>query len=229
MPITILITGSSQGLGKELALVLADKGRTIISHGRDKSSLDALKKQIEKRGAENIIVRGDLTAEKTIATLVSAAKKNNIDILINNAAQYLNCEFLNMKENEIHTMVEVNFISQVKLVRGILPHFLEKNKGLIININSLAGQKGSYGETLYSASKHALKGFSNSLKLEVLSKGIRITDVYLAAMATKMTFQRKDQDLLIKPEEAAKLISQLCTENESVYVSEIQLLRRKYG
>jgi short-subunit dehydrogenase len=228
MPKTILITGSSSGLGRELAIKLSEDGNKIITHGRNASELSNLKKQIEQKGISNPIIVGDLSSQQTLTSLINEAKKFDLDILINNAGQYLNKEFFNCAEEEINNILNINFFSHIKLIKGILPHFLNKKKGLIININSIAGLQGSKGEALYSASKHALKGFSESLKLEVTSKGIIIMDVYLGAMATKMAAGRKNPELCIQPKEAASVISRLCETYDSLYVSEIKLLRRKY-
>ena len=136
---TILITGSSKGLGRELALELSGKESMIITHGRDEVSLITLKKEIEKKGHRNIVVRGDISKEQTLNSLISTSINNEVDIIINNVGQYLNGEFLNLDEKDFENILNVNFLSVVKLVKGVLPYFIKKKKGLIININSIAG------------------------------------------------------------------------------------------
>ncbi|VVB82615.1 L-rhamnose 1-dehydrogenase (NADP(+)) [uncultured archaeon] len=224
---TVLITGSNKGLGKFLALKFSDEGFNVIINGRDKESLDLVKKQIEKR-TDCYSILGDLTSSKTIEDLSALAKSKNIDVLVNNAGIYLNKSIENMTIQEYQNIMDVNFFAPVKLIKSILPIFKEKGSGLIVNINSIAGKQSSRNESAYCATKHALRGFTNSIKPEVI-KYARIIDVYSGAMATSMTKGiRQDYDLLIDPAEAAEIIVKNCVPYKTLCPKEIDLGRINY-
>jgi short-subunit dehydrogenase len=222
---SVLITGSSKGLGKSLALEFSKNNYHVILHGRDEKSLNELKTILKDKCS---IIIGDITSEEVINKLFIEAEKRDIDILINNAGQYFSKSLEETKEDEIKRIFEINFFSIVKLIKKILPLFENKKSGLIININSLAGKNGSKGESFYSATKHALKGFSDSFKQEVLEKGIRVLDVYLGAISTDMTKNRKDHEFFIDPDEAASVIFNNIKDKSSLYINEIEIRRRKY-
>ncbi len=223
---TVLITGSSKGLGKCLALEFSRK-YNIILHGRDKKSLEGVTRQIKASGMDYDVIMGDITSENVLESLAVKAKRKNIDILINNAGIYLNQEFGESYE-DFKRIMDVNFLAPVRLIQKILPFFVKKGSGLIVNINSVAGKRGSKGESAYCASKHALKGFSDSLKYEVTGKGIRIIDFYLGAMATQMVKGRKNPEMCIQPKDAARFIFGVCNEYPSLNPDEININRRKY-
>lgn len=222
---SVLITGSSKGLGKSLALEFFKQGYFVILHGRDEKALNEVKSII---GDNCSIVIGDITKDETIERLASEAKKRNIDILINNAGYYFNKNFIETNDEEIRKIFEINFFSGIRLIRKIFPIFENKKSGSIININSLAGKYGTKGESIYSATKFALKGFSDSFKQEILEKGIRVLDVYLGAIATDMTKDRKDHEYFINPDEAANTIFNNITDKSSLYVNEIEIRRKQY-
>jgi len=224
---TVLITGSSQGLGKHLALEFSKIGYEIILHGRNEESLNDAKKQVEKN-SECLTVIGDIRSDETINELQEVARLNSLDILVNNVGVYLNQFGEDTPIEDYKRVMEINFFAPIKLMKATLPIFKEKGSGLIVNINSIAGEQGSPKETAYCASKHALRGFSNSLKPEVIEYA-RIIDVYLGAMATQMTKGiRPDFEFLIQPEEAAKAIVRNCEDYKTLCPKEISLRRIKY-
>ncbi|OGJ15846.1 hypothetical protein A3K73_01625 [Candidatus Pacearchaeota archaeon RBG_13_36_9] len=228
MPKTALITGSSKGLGRELALEFARNKYNIIIHGREQDALKEVEIIAGKEGVNVFTVVGDITQESTINALAEEAKTRNISILANNAGIYLNKPAEEMTMEELRTVMEVNFFAHVCLTKKILPVFLSKGRGFIVNINSLAGKQGGLGESAYAASKHSLRGFFDSLRYEVTKKGVRILDVYSGAMQTQMTKARETYPLLMKPEEVAEVIVKNCVEYSSLNPTEIHIGRIKY-
>ncbi len=225
---TVLITGASRGLGRELAIEFhkgADENfRTeayeLILHSKESELLNVT----------NVIatVNGDLKDEATIWRLVEIVSRKGIDILINNAGVYLKEEFSEVPCNKYREIIETNLIAPIFLTNTILPIFKKKKSGLIVNINSIAGKVGSKGESAYCASKFGLRGFSESIKYEASQNGIIIIDVYLGAMKTDMTKGRKDWDKLIDPKDAAKTIFDLCKDYKSLRINEITINRKNY-
>lgn len=213
---TVLITGASSGLGKELALEFS-KNCNVIINGRDIEKLKQVYKNIPKGRGE--MVCGDITKKSTLDSLGKLAKERDIDILINNAGVY---------NGTLREIMETNFLAPVEITNKILPHFISRKKGLIININSISGKQGSKGEPAYSASKHALRGFFDSLRYDVTKHGVRILDIYSGGINTSMTNWRKNQNLLMDPKEIAKVIVKNCELYESLSVNEISVGRRHY-
>ena len=225
---TVLITGSSKGLGKSLALTFAKNKCNIILHGRDERGLKQVEEGVLENNVSCNVVRGDITSEETIDRLYETAVRRNIDILINNAGIYVNRPFKDMNPAEFRKVIEVNLIAPVVLTKRIFPIFQSKSSGIIININSIAGKNASDGETAYCASKHGLRGFTSSLQFEAIRYGVRVIDVYLGAMNTGMVKGRKDPEKCIETSEAANLIYGLCKDYPSMRIGEIHLYRRKY-
>jgi len=140
-------------------------------------------------------------------------RKYKIDCFINNAGVY---------EGDI---IDTNLASQIRILQVVYKYFLEREKGRIININSVAGLYPSANESIYCASKFGLKGFSQSIQLEAVGTGIEVTDVYLGGVQTRMTQHRDNYDELMRPEDIAECIIDL-TNTKTFYVNEITLRRR---
>ncbi|MFH1290406.1 MAG: SDR family oxidoreductase [Nanoarchaeota archaeon] len=214
----ILITGSSGGLGKELAIEFARRGNKVIAHGRNRQNL--------KRFSGDYVV-GDITEGGTLRELVRRAE--GLNILVNNVGTHFDRQASKMSMDELRKLMEVNFFSHVDLTLRVLPIFLEKREGLIVNINSVAGKAGSVGKSAYASSKHALSGFFDSLKYEVTEQGVRILNIYLGGMKTPMSRHRKEYEDLMDPKEVAKVIVDNCEARGSLYVPELHIGRVRYG
>ena len=228
---SVLITGSSKGLGRALAMQFARQRFDIILHGRNESDLNSLRNSLKQDKDYPLmvdVVKGDLLSQNTIAELYALAEKRDIDILINNAAIYNRKPFKEMTAIEIRRMIEVNLTAPIILTLSIYHLFLKKRSGLIININSIAGKKTNELESLYCATKHGLRGFSGSFQTEVNRNNIQLIDVYLGAMQTAITKERVDYNSLIEPQEVARAIFKLCKNHESLRISEVDILRKRY-
>lgn len=226
---TALITGSSKGLGKELALEFSRNEYDTIINGRDKSALREVLEGARKNGIEAYSVAGDITKEETINALIEEARARNIEVLVNNAGMYIKKPLTEMTMDDLKAVMEVNFFAVARLTQKILPIFLRRGEGIIVNMNSVAGEQGSLGESAYSASKHALRGFFDSLRYEVTTRGVRILDVYLGAMQTQMTKGRDTYSLLMNPREVAEMIVKNCKIYKSKSVGEIHIGRINYN
>lgn len=217
---TVLITGASGGLGSALVKVFDITGNLLLLHYFKN-------KAIQTRNSDCILIQGDLQDEKTISDISEMAKKVDVDILINNAGVYGKKNLVKMEKDEIRKMVDINLVTPMILTQAIIPFFEEKQSGIIININSLAGKDGSQGEAVYCSTKHGLRGFSQSIQYEV--SYTRIIDVYLGAMQTGMTDNRNDKEFLIEPLEVAEIIKAICNMNISTArLTEYELKRSRY-
>jgi 3-oxoacyl-[acyl-carrier protein] reductase len=225
---TVLITGSSKGLGRSLALVFAANKFNIILNGRDEQRLELVKKIVLENNVNCDVIRGDITSEETRNNLFQMAEKRSLDILINNAGIYAHKAFQDMNLEEFKRIIDVNLIAPAQLIMKIYPIFLKKKSGVIININSVAGKNPNEMEAAYCASKYGLRGFTRSFQFEANRNHVGLISIYLGAMSTSMTEHRIDHQRLIQTDEAADLIFRICKDYQSLRISEIDLVRMMY-
>jgi short-subunit dehydrogenase len=162
--------------------------------------------------------------EKLVTLLI--AKK--VDIIINNAAEYNSEEFDKILLDKFEQIIELNFLVPVKIIHGVFQYFKKRRRGVIININSLAGKKPGLNETAYCASKFALRGFSQSLALEANKYNIRIIDVYPGSIKTQMVRHRSSFDKFMNPSEIANIIYNISKMYKTSRISEIEITRTIY-
>jgi len=227
---TVLITGSSKGLGKALALVFSKNGYNIILHGKDegdKENLEEIKEQILKNNVQCDAVSGDLTLNESIEKISRLALEKDISILINNAGINYPESFENLDIKELEKVINVNLIAPIKLTKKIYPLFLQKKSGTIININSVAGLKvQGEGRTSYSTSKFGLRAFTEALRNESKKHNIRIIGVYPEGMNTDGYLGKFDKEKCMKPEEVAEIIYKVCEDYSSSGIDDIKIGRR---
>ncbi|WP_040369582.1 SDR family oxidoreductase [Caldibacillus debilis] len=233
-----LITGTSSGFGLLTALELAKKGYRVIATMRDPEKRHRLLELAEKSAAGRIEVwRMDVTKEEEID---GARKKledayGKLDVLINNAGYATGGFFSEIEVSEWEKQFRTNFFGPVRVTRAFLPLIRKNGGGKIINISSVSGFFGFPGLGPYTASKHALEGFSESLRLELAPENIWVSLVEPAAYATDIwekglknfspENRPKFQQRLIKmamkagktgsdPTEVARLIGKICDEEK---------------
>lgn len=225
---TVLITGSSRGLGKELAIQFAKEGYNIILNDKDVERLKIVEEYLQGFFGKIKMVSGDLRLETTREKLCAVATEMDIEILINNAGVLTSGTFREMDIKKIRAMLEINLAVPIDLTKKIYPIFLKKQSGLIININSIAGKNPNDMEAVYCASKYGLRGFFDSFKFEAMKHNVHIMNIYSGAMNTTMAEGKADRDKLIDPTEVAKAIFNLCKNYDTLKISEINLWRKNY-
>ena len=185
----IIVTGSSRGIGKEVALHLAkDRGNNIIVTGRNEDALRKLSEKSEFKNISYIVIdqsRTDLNYE-SIKKKVSSYFET-VDILINNAGNLVYKKFTDSSDKEVRAMMEVNFFTPASLIKILMPLF--KNGSHILNISSMGGFQGSTkfpGLAYYSASKAAIACLSECLAMELKEMGISVNCLALGSVQTEM-------------------------------------------
>lgn len=171
----VLITGSSRGLGAELAVVFASKGYGVILHGRSEFGLEAVRQRIGQNCLHMSV--GDLRFVSTLNKLFELGQEYGVSVLINNAGVDCPAPISEISDEQIDEVIETNLIAPIKLTARFC--------GLvdtIININSLSGLEAQKSRSLYCASKWGLRGFSDSLQLEGKT---RFLSVYPSRIKTK--------------------------------------------
>lgn len=172
----VIITGASSGIGKSLAFEFARRGANLVLGARQYATLCEIAESLHKQhGVKAIAVKCDVSIEDDCAQLVKQALTTfgKIDILINNAGISMRALFNDVDMEVLKTLMDVNFWGMVYCTKHALPEIL-KTKGSIVGVSSIAGYKGLPGRTGYSASKFAMNGFLDSLRVENLKTGVHV-------------------------------------------------------
>ncbi len=181
----ILITGALGGIGNELALELAEKGAKLALVARDTDKLNALAQSIEERGGKAFAIACDLAAPDAAKFVAEHATQtmNGVDILINCAGITYFGLFDQQSPEAMEALWHINVVVPMQLTRALLPQMSARRQGLIVNLGSVFGSIGFAYFTTYSASKFAMRGFSEALRRELDGTGVGVT--YVAPRYTK--------------------------------------------
>ena len=200
-----LITGATRGIGKEIALTLAQEGYNIaINYRTENDELKTTKKEIENLNVECLAVKGDISKFEDTENIVKQVieKFGKIDVLVNNAGITKDMLLMRMKPEDFKSVIDVNLIGTFNMTKNVISHMTKARSGRIINISSVVGISGNAGQTNYSASKAGIIGFTKSLAKEVASRNILVNAVAPGFIQTNMTDVLKEE---VK-EEIAKTI-----------------------
>jgi short-subunit dehydrogenase len=173
----LIVTGASSGIGRALCEALAPQRPRLVLAARDRDRLEAVAEACRSRGAETLVVPTDVTRAEDCARLVDAAvsRFGGLDVLVNNAGIGMIAAFEDVTDLGIfEQLMRVNYLSCVYLTHHALPH-LKKSRGQIVVVASLAGLTGVPSRTGYAASKHAVFGFFDSLRIELEGTGVAVT------------------------------------------------------
>lgn len=172
----IWITGASSGIGEALAQTLAKEGAIIVLSARRETELHRVAKSLDT-SAQSMILPLDLADTSNAADLAKqvADKFGRIDVLINNGGISQRSLAKDTPVEIDRKIMEVNYFGQVALTKAVLPYMLKQKSGHIVVMSSISGKFGFYLRTAYAASKHALHGFFESLRLENEEYGIKVT------------------------------------------------------
>ncbi len=172
----IWITGASSGLGKSMALAFSRENAHLILSARNEEKLNEVAAQCEGQGQKHILPL-DLAEQGTLKGKVKEALAlgGQVDILVNNGGISQRATAEETLPEVTRKLFEINFFGTIELTRILLPHMLARKSGHIVTISSIVGKFGSPGRSTYSASKHALHGYFDSLRFEVQDEGIDVT------------------------------------------------------
>ncbi len=178
---TVLITGASSGIGREIARQLARRARTLVLVARREERLEALRDELlEHNPTLGVVVeRCDLSHPDEVDTLLNSLHRHlvRVDVLVNNAGLGDYSLYEQESWSRIHQMLQVNVTAPLLLTHRLLRHMVERKRGGILNISSGAARAFVPGMAVYSATKHFLDGFTESLRLELMGTGVVVTQV----------------------------------------------------
>ncbi|RKU31375.1 short-chain dehydrogenase [Candidatus Poribacteria bacterium] len=171
---TVIVTGGGRGIGKALSIAFAAEGANVVITSRTTDQLDDVANEITDNGGNVLAIPADVTDQTAVEALVNRTieEYNRIDILVNNAGINPRGLFLDSTDEEWHQVWQVNVMAVVHCCRYVLPIMQKQNSGNIINIGSGLGQVGHANLSIYSASKAALHGLTQSIAEEVWQDGI---------------------------------------------------------
>lgn len=171
----VIITGASSGIGKALAYELAHQGAKVVLAARNIEELLHIEQDLRQQGAEVLSVRTDVTKELACKELIEQAyaRFGRIDALINNAGISMRALLEDLEPAVLRKVMDVNFWGTVYCSKYALPYLLE-SKGSLVGVISIAGFIGLPGRTGYAASKFAVRGFLNTVRIENMKKGLHV-------------------------------------------------------
>lgn len=227
---TAIVTGGTGGIGTAICRRLAADYRVVACYFKNGRHEEAKAWQLEQKeaGFDIDILYADIAnfndCEKLIALVTE--RYGHIDILVNNAGITVDSSLKKMSEEQWKQVIDANLTSVFNITRNVLPMMIDKNYGRIINISSINGRKGQFGQCNYAATKAALYGFTKSLALEVANKNITVNTVSPGYIETPMLSAMKEEVLksiiqaipvgrLGKPEEIAEVVAFLAAEQQS--------------
>jgi short-subunit dehydrogenase len=172
---TVVVTGASMGIGKELALAWARRGDTVVLSARGRDALEDVAGEVRAAGGRPVVVAGDVTDEAHRAELVAraAAEGGGIDVLVNNAGRGFYAPVMKIDVDEMRRLFELNVVAPVRLVQLAVPH-LEGRRGTVVMMSSVAGVVAAPRYGAYAASKFALEGLSMALRSELASRSVAV-------------------------------------------------------
>ena len=223
-----VVTGGMGGIGEAICERLAQAGHKVVTtYSPGNKKADAWLKEMKGKGhdfrAEQVDVTDFDACQKAVAKIQSEA--GAIDILVNNAGITRDASFRKMGKPDWDAVLRTNLDSVFNMTKPVCDGMVDRGWGRIINISSINGQKGAFGQTNYSAAKAGMHGFTKALALEVARKGVTVNTISPGYVATKMVLAVPKDVLdtkiipqipvgrLGKPEEIAALVAYLCTDD----------------
>ncbi len=230
----VLVTGSTDGLGKLLAIAMLKRGANVILHGRNEEKVASLVQILKEQNlsiSEKPIVC-DLINSQAIQEVFSTIS-GSLDILINNAGVWLEGDTIDTTPEKIIEQTHVNLLAPMLITRILLPNLFKSEFGQIVNIASIAGVEipAGYFHTIYSGVKFGLQGFTEALAKEFDNRNMRVMGYYPGGMETDL-FKKSGIDYekhelwMFDPQESVEAIIFMLTRNKKVNVKRLDLINQ---
>ena len=178
--VTVLITGASQGIGRATACLFAENGYDVVLAARNAERLNRVAEEIRAKGREALAVPTDVSQVEQVNVLIEKALDafGSIDVLVNNAGICMNGEMAQTTLEDWRQIIDINLWGYIYTLHALLPQFLERRAGTIINVGSFGGKVPLPKMTAYCTSKFAVTGLTETLRLELEPKGIHVCAVH---------------------------------------------------
>jgi 3-oxoacyl-[acyl-carrier protein] reductase len=229
MPDTALVTGGTEGIGRATAAALGRAGYRVGICSRSPDKVAAALRELRGMGITAAGAAADVADPDQVGRLVDEVRGalGEIDVLVNNAGVLIARPFEELTLDDWDVTLATNVRSLYLTTRLVLPGMRARRRGTIVNVASLAGRNGFVGGSAYSASKHAVLGFSRSLMLEVRKDNVRVVAICPGSVATGMLREqamlKPDPDRILRPEDVAASILHVLTLPTGALVSELDI------
>jgi len=230
---TILITGASAGIGRQIALQLAKQKTNLLLLGRSAAHLEKVKSESLKNGATTVHTYAfDLTNKSTVTDQLEIIRSNHADlsIVINNAGIWQKVgELDQFNHDEIEAIINTNLTALIKVTNTLLPVLRRQDGAAIINISSKSGVLAQKGQSIYSASKYGIKGFTDVLKLDLKGTTVKVAGIYQGGTNTQMFAKAGNGEFPVEtftdPKDLANVIVFALSRPENIWLDEIHVTR----
>jgi len=230
-----LVTGASRGLGKAIALQLAAEGaRVTVNYMKNADQAEGVVKEIISRGGNAAAMRADITSLPEVEKMVDSLYEQfgRIDILVNNAGVTKDELLLSMTPEDWDIVIKTNLGGLFNCTKAVAKYMMVQKSGRIINISSVAGERGGRGQSNYAASKGGINAFTRSVAMELAPKKITVNAVAPGVVETEMssTVIRRAKDIILdavalkrlgQPEEIANVVAFLASDDASYITGEV--------
>lgn len=226
----VIVTGGSDGIGRHICLKLADQGCAIAIVGRNQARLDAVVAECKARGAaEARAYAADLTEAAAIEQAAAAMLDDfgGMDILINNAGIWHKAGPLDSIDADmLVATVQTNLTALMQLTRNVLPVLRQQEEAAILNVASKSGVVAQAGQSVYSATKYGVRGFTDVLKVDEAETGVRVAGLYQSGTNTGM-FAKADEDvpnhIFTEPDDLADVVVFMLSRPPKLWMHEVRV------
>ena len=223
---TALVTGASRGIGRAVAERLAER-HEIVAVARSAKALDQVSARIASRGGRCRTVLLDVSDAAAVSSALGALE---VDVLVNDAGLGIIKPIAEMSVDEWRRQVSVNLDGMFYVTRAVLPGMIARRRGAIVNIGSLAGRNPFAGGACYSATKHAVIGFTESLMLEVRDAGVRVAVVMPGSVDTEFGGHAAgNAPWKLTPGDVAEAVWYVVNQPERALVSRVEMRPARVG
>jgi len=191
-----VVTGAARGIGRAIAISLADKGATVvINYSNSTAQAEEVVEQIKAQGGQAVAIRCDVSAGESVEAMFAEvlAKYGQIDILVNNAGITRDNLLMRMSEEDFEAVIDTNLKGAFLCSKAVIKPMMKQRSGRIINISSVSGVVGNAGQVNYSAAKAGMIGMTKSIAREVSSRGITVNAIAPGFIKTDMTEKLSDK------------------------------------
>lgn len=208
---TAVVTGGGRGIGRAICLVLAREGADIVIAARTEKEIRETARLVENEGRKSLAISTDVRKEEEVVNMISKAVNafGRIDILVNDAGVAYRKHLVDTSTEEYDRIMDTNVKGMFFCTKYALPYLLKRGEGRIVNISSGAGKHGIPKLSIYCASKFAVIGFTEALAYEV-GGGLQVYAVCPASVDTRMYRSLYSDEPVLKPEDIAKKVLELC-------------------
>lgn len=184
----VLVTGATGGLGTAMCIELHKNGYCVVANYRNKEKADAWQKKLNEQGIHIAIFESDVSSFESCEKMMQQIEQQigPIDVLVNNAGITRDTAFRKMTYEQWKDVLSSNLDSVFNCTRHVINGMIDRNWGRIINISSVNGQRGQFGQANYSAAKAGMHGFTKTLAMEVARKGITVNTISPGYIGTDM-------------------------------------------